>query len=89
ERGHLMTISSETNRWAYTGDGANQDFAFTNKIFASSDLSVFVADMLQTESTHYSVSGVGSENGGTVSFLSAPASAASVVIVRAVPATIG
>jgi len=80
-----MTISSETNRWAYTGDGSNTAFAYTNKIFASSDLQVFLDAVMQTETTHYTVSGVGNVAGGTVTFVTAPANAASVVVVRDVP----
>jgi len=72
-----MTIASEANRWAYTGDGANQDFQYTNKIFASTDLIVYVDGALQTEVTHYTVSGVGNGGGGTVSFVAAPAVGAS------------
>ena len=84
-----MTIASETNRWAYTGDGSTTGFAYTNRIFASSDLQVFLDAVLQTEATHYTVSGVGSGSGGDVQFLSAPANASSVVVVRDVPATQG
>lgn len=77
-----MTISSTTNRWAYTGDASSTAFAYTNKIFAAGDLRVLVDGVLQTLTTHYAVSGVGAAGGGNVTFVTAPGSGASVVIVR-------
>lgn len=80
-----MTVSTTTNRWAYTGDAATVAFAYGNRIFASTDLKVYVAAVLQTSG--YSVSGVGEASGGNVTFTTAPAAAAEVVIVRDVPVT--
>lgn len=54
-----MTVSNTTSRWAYTGDGATTAFAYGNLIFAATDLKVYVAGVLKTLSTHYTVSGVG------------------------------
>jgi hypothetical protein len=82
-----MTITSQASRWAYTGNGATTDFAYTNRIFAAADLRVYVAGLLQALGSHYAVSGVGAGGGGTVSFAAAPADGASVVIERDVPAT--
>jgi hypothetical protein len=83
-----MTISSQTNRWAYNGDGATTVFAFTNKAFASSDVTVYVDGAFQVESTDYTVSGVGDESGGNVTFVSAPPSGTNnVVLIRDVPKT--
>lgn len=77
-----MTISSTTNRWAYTGDASSTAFAYTNKILAAADLRVLVDGVLQALTTHYAVSGVGVSAGGNVTFVTAPGSGASVVIVR-------
>ena len=77
-----MTVSSATNRWAYTGDAATLIFAYTNKIFADADLDVYVDGTLQTITTDYTVSGAGDAGAGNVTFVSAPAAAAEVVIVR-------
>lgn len=82
-----MTISNTTSRWEFTGDGATVGFDYDAKIFASGDLEVYVDGVLQTLTTHYTVSGVGVAGGGTVTFVTAPAAAAEVVIIRKVPAT--
>lgn len=82
-----MTVSSILSRWSYTGNGATTIFAYTNRIFADSDLKVYVDGVLKTLTTDYVVSGVDSPGGGNVTFVSAPANGASVVIVRDVPAT--
>lgn len=82
-----MPVSSETSRWDYTGNGVTTVFSYDNLIFDDSDLQVYVAGELQTLTTDYTVSGARSEDGGSVTFGTAPASAAEVAIVRAVPAT--
>ncbi len=88
-----MSISTTTNRWSYVGNGVTTAFAYTNKILASTDLKVYletIADgtlTLQTETTHYTVSGAGAAAGGNVNFVTPPSSAYNVVIVREVPYT--
>lgn len=82
-----MTISSTTSRWEYTGDGSNTGFAVNNKFFADSDLEVYEDGVLQTLTTHYTVTGAGNDAGGTVTFVSAPANNAEVTIIRNVPDT--
>ncbi|HYC64022.1 MAG TPA: hypothetical protein VEC14_04755, partial [Reyranellaceae bacterium] len=81
-----MTVEVTTSRWNYTGNGVTTAFTYDNRIFASTDLKVYVDGTLQTLTTHYSVSGVADEDGGEVTFVTAPANATSVVIVRDVPA---
>ena len=78
-----MTITATTNRIQYTGDGSSTGFAFPFRIFAATDLEVFLAGVLQT--TGYSVTG-GSPS-GTVNFAAAPGAGVAVLIRRAVPAT--
>lgn len=82
-----MTVSSILSRWSYTGNGATTAFAYTNRIFADSDLKVYVDGALKVLTTDYTVSGVDNPGGGNVTFGAAPANGASVVIVRDVPAT--
>ena len=85
-----MTISSQTNRWVYNGDGSTVAFPYTNKIFAASDLAVTVGGAAQVLNTDYTVAGVGADSGGTVTFIAAPAAGTgNVILVRDVPATQG
>lgn len=80
-----MTVSNTTNRWEYTGNGVTDTFAFTSMIFAKSDLVVYVAGVLQVVDVDYTVAGFLDDAGGSVTFVTPPASAASVVIERSVP----
>ena len=84
-----MTIELAPNRWSYVGNGATTGFAYTSRIFANSDLKVFVNDTLQTLVSDYSVTGAGTPSGGNVVLVSAPANGAVVVIVRDVAAIQG
>lgn len=80
-----MTVSTTTNRWAYTGNGVTTAFAYTNKIFTTggSDLKVYLDGVLQT--TGYTVSGVGEAAGGSVTITPAPAAGVAVLIVSDIP----
>jgi len=89
-----MTVSSSTNKVSYSGNGSLTTFAYTFKIFDQSDLVVILraadgTETVQTITTHYTVSGVGSASGGNVVFGSAPASGVTVVIIREQPLTQG
>ena len=82
-----MTVSSSTNRASYSGNGSLTTFAYGFKIFDQDDLTVILraangTETVQTITTHYTVTGVGSANGGNVVFGSAPASGVTVVILR-------
>jgi hypothetical protein len=80
-----MTVSLTGNRWNYVGNGATTDFAYLGRIFAATDLEVFLDGAPQA--TGYSVTNVGSPAGGNVSFAVAPAADVEITIRRAVPAT--
>ena len=89
-----MTISSITVKNSYSGDGSTTTFNYTFKIFADSDLQVIIRSSTATETvktitTHYTVTGAGNANGGTVVFTAGniPASGETVVLRRAVPQT--
>lgn len=83
-----MTISATTSLWVYNGDDGTTQFAYDNKIFNTSDLDVYVDDVLQTLTTDYTVSGAGDETGGTVTFVTPPPSGTdNVRIERDVPDT--
>ena len=83
-----MTVSSTTKRNSYTGDGSTTTFAYSFKIFDEDDITVILrttatgTETVQTKTTHYSVTGVGSTSGGNVVFGSAPTSAQTVVLLR-------
>jgi hypothetical protein len=82
-----MTLSTTAPRVSYAGDGSTTSFPFSFKIWAASDLKVYLrdtatlADTLQTLTTHFTVGGT-LPGSGTVDFVSAPTSSARVVIVR-------
>lgn len=80
-----MTQTSATSRWSYTGNAVTTTFAYTTRIFATTDLDVYLDGVLQASG--YSVTGTGSNSGGNVVFSSAPGSGVVVVIVRDVPYT--
>ena len=80
-----MTIATETNRVEYNGDGATVTFAYTFRIDDEDDIAVYVDGALKTITTHYTVTGVGVDAGGTVVFVTAPAAGTSnVLLIRQV-----
>lgn len=93
-----MTISTTTNRVAYTGNGATVDFSFPYAFFAQADLVVvetIIATGVQTVktiTTHYTISGsvdaLGHySSGGTVTAVTAPATTVTWTIYRDPTAT--
>lgn len=95
-----MTISVETNKHTYSGDGANKNFAFSFPILDETHIDVLVKDTngditTQTLTTHYTITGTGNTRGstdyasGTVKFVTAPAATDTVIILRDVPKTQG
>ena len=83
-----MTVSSATSRNEYNGNAATLIFAYTFRILDEDHISVYVDDVLKTITTHYTVSGVGDAGGGSIEFVSAPASGTgNVVFIRNVPVT--
>lgn len=82
-----MTVAVINNRAQYTGTGSVDTFAYGFKIFEDSDLEVYLDDTLQTLSTHYSVTGAGSDSGGNVVFVTPPANGVKVTIIRTMPLT--
>lgn len=74
-----MTVSTNSSRISYTGNGVTTVFAFPYKFIEGNDLAVYVAGVLQASG--YTV-GTPSDSGANVTFSVAPAAAASVVIVN-------
>lgn len=83
-----MTVSSTTNENFYNGNGSQTVFPYTFKVFAASDMEVYVGGQILTSG--YTVSDVGNENGGNVTFDTAPVTGTgNVALVRAIPLTQG
>ena len=60
--------TTKTTEERFNGTGSQTVFPFTIEYLATSDLQVFVNNVLQTETTHYSISG------SSLTFVTAPAS---------------
>ena len=89
-----MTVSSSTSKVSFSGNGSLTTFAYSFKIFDQDDLTVILraadgTETVQTITTHYTVTGVGSASGGNVVFGTAPANGVTVVILREQPLTQG
>lgn len=81
-----MTVTTSSNTVTATGDGVTAAFPFGRIFYENSHLKVYVAGVLKTITTHYTVSGASNPSGGTVTFTAGniPANGASVVIQRIV-----
>ena len=91
-----MTISTTTIKNSASGNGSTTAFTYSFKISAETEVQVIVKTdatgaesvrSIGTGSTNYSVSGVGSSSGGTVTFVTAPTSAETVVLRRSTTQT--
>ena len=78
-----MTISVQTPFVGYVGNGSTKIFPYTFKITTAADLSVYLNNIVQ--STGFTISGIGVESGGNVTFTTAPASGVVVEFKRNVP----
>lgn len=88
-----MTISSTvTTSGPYACNGSQAVFSYGFKIFDDDDLAVVLTDSLGaetvlTKTTHYTVSGVGDDNGGDVTTIATYASGNTITIDLSVPMT--
>ena len=87
-----MTVSSTTTKVSYSGNGSTTAFAYTFKIFAAAEITVIFRSSTGTETvktltTDYTLSNIGVDGGGNVTFGSAPASGETVVLIRNTPNT--
>lgn len=87
-----MTVASTTNKWIYTGNN-DTAFAYTTKIYADTDLIVEKLTIATgaietlTLTTDYTVSGAGSDDGGTVTLEAALANTHKIIIRKVLPVT--
>jgi hypothetical protein len=87
-----MTVSSQTSKVSYSGNGSTVAFTVTFYFLADSDIKVLVrsangTEVVKTLNTDYTVTGAGDPAGGTVTFVTAPISGQTVVLARSVPLT--
>lgn len=86
-----MTVSSTTNKSGpYLGNGTTVDFDYEFRILDPSHVTVVMTeDGVDTtvSPSDYTVSGVGASVGGTLTFLTAPATGQSITIIRNAPFT--
>jgi len=89
-----ITLTPITNNEMppYAGDGSQTVFPYIFKILADTDLRVYLTNVLGvktllTLTTHYSVSGAGSESGGNVTMVTPPATGETLTIIKEPPTT--
>ena len=88
-----MTVTTTLDRQYYNGDGGNLNFPFNFRFFNNSEIFVFLigADgvpVLKTLNVDYTLTGAQQQNGGTVTFSTAPpAGSQNVFIQRILPQT--
>lgn len=81
-----MTITASTGRVQYNGNDVTVAFATNFKLLDSSHVKVLLDDTVQTETTHYTVSGVGNST-ATVTMGTAPATGETLTLKLEVPLT--
>lgn len=79
------TMPADDGTDSYTGNSSTTVFAYNFMLLDQTHIKVLVDGVLKTLATHYTVSGVGNSAGGTVTFVTAPAANARVVLVRGSP----
>jgi hypothetical protein len=83
------TIASLTSHVKYTGTGSQKVFPYTFKIYAASDLKVYLLEAgsysLKTLNIDYTVSGLGVHTGGNVTMTTAPTASQTLIIFREPP----
>jgi hypothetical protein len=81
-----MTISNTTTKKVYSGNGIATVFAYDFIIQSASDVQVFLDILgvltLQAITTNYTVSGVGNPAGGNITFVVAPETGVSNILIR-------
>jgi len=77
-----MTYVDDPQRDEYTATSGQTVFAYTYRILDQAHLKVYNEGVLQTLTTHYTVSGVGDHGGGNVTFVSGVTLSNTVIILR-------
>lgn len=87
-----MAVSSQNNKDLYTGTGSQVAFSYTFRILDDDDILVDIKDTdgvitTQIKTTNYTVTGVGQQAGGTITFVVAPLSTDTIILTRSVALT--
>lgn len=77
-----MTYVDTTNRDDYTATSGQTVFAYTFRILTEAELNVYDEGVLQTLTTHYTISGVGNAGGGNVTFVTGVTLDNEILIIR-------
>lgn len=72
---------------SYTSTGLTDTYTYTFEIPTENDIDVYLDGTLQTLTTHYTVTGAGSDSGGNVVFVSTPAADVVITFKRSVSET--
>ncbi len=81
----LATIDDNAPRNAYTATAGQTAFTYSFEILANTDLKVLQNGTLLALSTDYTVSGVGTQSGGTVTLVSGATNGDTVIVYRDMP----
>jgi hypothetical protein len=77
-----ISVGDITPKNQYTASANQTVFAYSFPIFADADIKVYIGSTLKTLTTHYTVSGAGTDNGGNVTLGSGASSGDIVTIYR-------
>jgi len=77
-----MTVTNNTARNQYTATASQTVFPYTFEIYNKDDVVVLQGDTTLSEGTHYTVSGVGNENGGNITLVTGAAAGQIITIYR-------
>jgi len=80
-----MTVENTNNTISYTGNSSVTTFAYNFLTYSADHIFIYFDDVLQ--SSGFTITGVGDDNGGDVVFVSPPATGVTIRIDRTVPDT--
>lgn len=80
-----LKVGDLTPRAQYTASSGQTAFTYPFPIFANADLKVYVGNTLKTLTTDYTVTGAGTDNGGTVTLVSGASTGDIVTVFRDMP----
>jgi len=80
-----MTVENTNNTTSYTGNGSVTTFAYNFLTYSADHIFIYFDDVLQ--SSGFTITGVGDDNGGDIIFVSPPDNGVTIRIDRTVPDT--